>query len=339
MHLILCLLLACCGLAAGEGAYPDAAKPLPAADSDYLKGLPLLPKPQPRPVADSDPGEQIVPGILRVLGKKVVLTGEVQVDKGPVDGLEVLACLRDGKTHEALIRLDAGMGQLVKAVMIQTLGLADGMGSDEQSGLPARGTPVRVELHWKDEAGTWVGVDASCLVRDRVVDRPYPALPYIYTGSRFVTIYSTGDDGLPMKREQFTLDATRSLAVNFDEPDALLASPFPGAANDTRFEVHSGIAPPPRAQVRLVISPATLPLMLELDAQGGLTRQGVSLDDPALAAALGAVYGPEQQPDLRAVGVRVARSLDRGRDVLARARIAAAAAAAKAWVVPVFVLE
>ena len=124
--------------------------------------------------------------------------GTVNPAQGPVDGLEVLLCLRDGKTHEALVRLDTTLGAVVKAACIDGLGLAaDGQPAEEAAGFPARGTPVRIELRWQGANGAWLGLDAACLVRDRVTDRPYPPLPFIYTGSRFVALPGIGPDGTP----------------------------------------------------------------------------------------------------------------------------------------------
>lgn len=309
-----------------------------AAQRDPLKGLPVLPKPALRsePLAE---GEELSPGLRRLRDRQVILEGKLIIDRGPVDGLEVLACMRDGKTHEALIRLDTTHGQLIKAACIEALGLTkDGEPSDENSGVPARGIPVRLEVAWMDEDGKPQRVDASCLVRDRITDRAYPPLPYMYTGSRFITIRGTDPQGQPIARQQFMLDSTRSVAVNYDEPDALLASPFPGAAIDARFEVNSAICPVAGTSVQLIIRPWTAPLTLSLDGDGRLLAEGQVLDDTALAARLAAVYGANAKPDLRAVAVTVAPTIPRTVDQAARQRLISVAVGAKAWVIPVFVL-
>jgi hypothetical protein len=308
------------------------------ASRDPLHGLPVLAKPQPRsePLAQ---GDELSPGLRRLRDQHVILDGKVIIDRGPVDGLEVLACLRDGKTHEALIRLDTTHGQLVKAACIEALGLTrDGEPSDENSGLPARGTPVRLEVGWIDEDGKPQRIAASCLIRDRITDKAYPPLPYVYTGSRFLTIRGTDPQGQPVTRQQFMLDSTGSVAVNYDEPDALLASPFPGAAIDARFEANTAVSPVAGTVVQLIIRPWTAPLTLDLDETGALRAAGRILDDAAVVGLLAATYGPAASPDLRAVAVRVAASTPRSVDQAARARLIAVAAQAQAWVIPVFVL-
>lgn len=335
---LLPLLLALAGaLPAADHQAPPTPKPLPSAGTDPLPALPAPPRLRPAAVEEAD-GAELAPGIRRVRGRHVALDGTIIIDQGPVDGLEVLACLKDGKVHESLIRLDTTIGQLVKAACIESLGLtADGLPAEEGSGLPARGVPVALEVQWKGEQG-WLGVAASALVRDRVTDAPYPALPFVWTGSRFLTLRGTGADGQPAVRQQFMLDNTKSVAVNFDEPDALLASPFPGSVNDTRFETNSSICPPAGTRVRLVIRRCELPLTLALDGAGALRLDGAALDDAALTARLAAVYGPGASPALRALAVQVERTGDRRQDATARTRLLAAAAQAKAWVVPVFVL-
>lgn len=327
-------------------AVAETAAPVPDKAPDPLLALPALPKPELATIEPLAKGEQLpgVAGVHYVLGERVILDGSTNIDRGPVDGLEVFACLKDGKTHEALIRLDATGGQWVKFACIRALGLeADGMPAAEGSGVPARGTPVRVRVDWKDEDGKTRVVDASCLVRDRIMNRAYPPLPFVYTGSRFQVIQEQGPDGTTKRKERFMLDSTRSIAVNFDEPDALLASPFPGAVDDSRFEANSAIAPPAGTAIELLIEKAQLPFMLDMDETGALSHEGrphhEALNDPALGDVLAANYGPALAPDaLRAVGVKVRRSVDRSLDVAVRARVLAAAAAAKVWVVPVFVL-
>lgn len=309
---------------------------LPAAGTDPLVALPVVPAALPA-AASAPIGDVLVPGVRRLRGVAVLLDGAINMDQGPVDGLEVLLCLRDGKTHEALVRLDTTLGAVVKAACLDAFGLPDGQPAEEAGGFPARGTPLRIELRWQDAAGSWLGIDASCLVRDRLTDRPYPPLPYVYTGSRFLALPGGGVDGAGI-RQQFMLDSTKSVAVNFDEPDALLASPFPGAAADARFETASAICPPAGTRVVAVLSPCILPVTLEAAADGTL-RLGSGappLDDRALAELLVRHYGPDRQPPLRAMGIRIPPSAPRSLDGDLRARLLAVAAHHAAWVVPVF---
>lgn len=335
LHLLILVIL--CALRCHVSAASDA--------NDPLLLLPSYPKPMPVVVPALNGLRELVPGsgVEFEIGKRVALAGSLIIDQGPVDGLEVFACLQQGKTHESLVRLTATTGQVVTAAFKAALGVIDGVTSPESSGLPARGTPMRVLMQWQslDKPGTWLAVDASCLVRDRVSDRPYPPLPYMYTGSRFVSVEETGNDGHPIKRERFMLDITKSIMVNFDEPDALLAAPFPGANYDKRFEANSSITPPAGTPVKLIFEKAELPLMLSMSDDGQLHVKAGSeaLSDAQIGDLLTLVYGADAKPALRAVAVSVAPAVERDKDVAARTRLLAIAIAVKAWVVPVFVIS
>ncbi|HYE06061.1 MAG TPA: YdjY domain-containing protein [Planctomycetota bacterium] len=310
------------------------------AVEDPLALLPAIPRPQATAAADLGAMDEIAPGIAIIPGKAVVLNGKTRFDQGPADGLEVIACLDGGKLHESFMVLDTRNAAMINFACLSVLAVKEGQPVPRETGaIPARGVPLRVVVQWPS-GDAWSEVDASCLVRDRSTDRPYPPLPYIYTGSRLMAIQETDNDGKLVKVERFMLENTKSLVVNFDEPDALLASPLPNADDDHRWEVYSGLpAPAPHTPARLVLSRATLPLNLRADALGALARDGAVLDDAALAAALGEVFGEGRQPALRAVGIVVPPDSPRENDVGIRTRVLAAAVAAKAWVVPVFVLE
>lgn len=312
--------------------------------ADPLTRLPVLPAPVPAAAQPHGEPTTVAPGIITT-PTAVVLAGVGLIDSGPVDGMEVIACLEGGKTHEALLRLTTGNGQLVKFALIRVLGCDDGQPTPEGSGQPARGTPVRVLVEWADDRhpGQWLALDASCLVRDRVTDRAYPPLPFIYTGSRIVAVNEAAPGGKPIKRDRFMLDITKSVCVVYDEPDCLLASPFPDARIDQRFEANSAVAPPPGTAMRLVMTSAELPLTVFQSPDGSLRQapgtSGPALDDVALGALLTQHYGPGSTPTLRAVAVQVSDpATDRAVDQGVRVRILAAAVSAKAWVVPVFTL-
>lgn len=311
-----------------------------AAAEPTLGSLPALPRSRPATAAwaDVDEGTLLAPGVRLVPGQRVVLAGRFHIDQGPPDGLEVLACMPDGKLHEALIKLDATSGAVINAAAIAAFGPVVGaVPAEEGQGIPARGLPVRVVVQWQpaDRPGEWRSIDASCLVRDRSTDRAFPPLPYVLTGSRTVEIFEPGPDGKPAKRSRFMLDVTKSVAVNYDEADALLASPFPDAATDNSFETTSSLAPPPGTQAWLSISRAELPLALALDGEGRLLHDGRILDDAALDAALAATFGAGAQPGLRALAV-AAPAATGPQLVAARKRLIASAARAKAWAIPVF---
>jgi hypothetical protein len=325
-----CLALTSVVSMAGEPSLIADLPVLPLAQTQAAVGPPSAPELVPGSHVHCAPGKDASEGL-------VALPGVMQVDRGPTDGLEVLACLDGGKTHEALIRLRTANGALVKAAGIAAFGLdRAGAPSDENSSVPARGWPVRVQVMWEGDTG-WRQVEASSLVRDRAADRPYPALPYVWTGSRMIETPGRDAAGAPVNRQSFGLDLTKSVLVNYDEPDTLLASPFPDAAVDRRFEANSRICPPAGTEVWVVLTRATLPLTLVRGADGVLSLDGKALDDGGLAALLAKTYGGEAAPALRAIAIRVAADQPRTADVETRALLLAAAAKAKAWVVPVFV--
>ncbi|GDY13406.1 hypothetical protein LBMAG53_22840 [Planctomycetota bacterium] len=309
---------------------------------DPLLRLPEPPKPVVAQIAAPPSAPELVPGsqVHCAPGADarhglVMLPAEFVIDRGPVDGLEVLLCLDGGKTHESLAKTRTSNGALVKAACIAGLGLdGSGAGSPEASNLPARGWPVRTVAWWQADDGGWRSVDATCLVRDRINDKAYPPLPFVYTGSRMHEIRQRRPDGTEQVSQRFALDLIKSVIVNFDEPDALFASPFPRSNDDQRFEVNSAICPPAGTPVWFALTRTDLPGPLLLGADGALSFSGKILDDPALAELIG---GWAKDTTLRAVAVTVAKTTPRTVDGVARERLLNAAATAKVWMVPIFV--
>ena len=328
------------------------AGPLGALDSeavharvvDLLRAMPAPPVVAPVAVEPPAGDTPMIDGVLITPGKRVVLEGVTLFDQGPVDGLEVLCCLEGGKNHEAFARLESGNAQLVKAAFIAALDL-DVEGAtrpgEEMSAVPARGIPLGVDVVWRPDPvltpDRWVSAPASGLIRDRVTDQAFPALPYVYTGSRF----STFDQKLPgsdevQRVERFMLGVTLSVVVNFDEPDALLASPFPTAAEDQAFEVNSALAPPVGSEMAFLFRRVELPLELALAPDGSLGHADRTLDDGGLSRLLGETFRDQDASALRAVAVSAPAAVDDATVVANRARILAAAADAGVWVVPVY---
>ena len=311
------------------------ATPSPLAD------FPLLTKPRTvvaQVIADLS---VMAPGIqISTTAGAVVLSGRIQIEQGPVDGLEALACLSGGKSHETCITLDTAAAEVVNLACKAALGVSDGQPAVESRPIPARGTPLRVTVRWQDpdQPDRWLEVDGSCLIRDRLLDRPYPPLPFVYTGSRFESLVVPGPDGKPMRRDQFMLNATRTVLAVWDEPNALLASAFPDSWRDRHFEVYSAISPPRGTPVAVVIRKAELPMAIAMDAEGGLSQAGAALDDDVLGQLLAKHYSKEATPALRALAVNVAATTARERDEVVRQRILTVASKNKAWVVPVFCL-
>jgi hypothetical protein len=330
------ILLVCAASAQeGEGLDPR----------ELMTALPPAPQFAPRAVAAFAEADLMTfaEGMQVFRRKRLVLPGTILFDAGPIDGLEVVACLRGGKNHESLMVLDAGNGTALKAACLAWLGVEDdGMGVDEGSGDLPRGTPLRLRLRWCPdpllEPASLVEADISTLVRNRVTDMGYPPLPYVYTGSRMEqTPVGSGDDLRMINR--FMLEVTKSVAVNFNEPDALIAGPFPMSLWDNVFEVNTGNKPPFQdLPAQFTIERASLPLTLEMTAEGGLQHEGAALDDEALAALLRQHYLVTDADTMHAVAVKVQRSFARAFDRQVLARILRLAARERCWVIPIFIL-
>ena len=317
--------------------------------ADQLAGLPALPPVEaqggtpPFLPADVDgPFRESgrTPGIWSQKGR-LVLGGTAVVDEGPAGGLEKLACLAGGKVHESLVNLRLGNAQLIKMLAISALDLLhDGVPADEESGIPAIGYPLAITVWWRPNAllapDTWRSVPASCLVVDRGTGRPYPPLPFLYTGSRFTRVDQPGDDGRIVATERFMLEIDLSFANIFDHPDALLASPFPLALRDEAFEVNAAVAPAKDTPVYLVCERMEPPLLISSDGEGALSQDGSPLDDAGLTALLQKTFGSAEAPAWRCIGLAVPAEPDALRIGLRR-RVLSAAAAAQVWAVPVFV--
>lgn len=290
--------------------------------------------------------QAIMPGLYIQKQKRIILDATVIFDQGPQDGLEAVACMPGGKNHESMLLLDCGKGALIKSLFIANFNLTkDGVVCPQDSGLPARGYPVRVVMRWRPdpvlEPDAWVERDVSTLVRDRASGRPYPPLPYMYTGSRFVTQTFTDDDGNEREQELFMLDNTKTLVTNYDEPDTLLVSPFPLSQFDVMFEVNSADSPAEDTKVELYFELAQLPLSLSMNSEGQLLHQDQVLDAAATQALLqqhfAAATGKDAATRMRACAITVAAETAREKDVEMREWFLQQAVAAKVWVVPVFV--
>jgi hypothetical protein len=141
-------------------------------------------------------------------------------------------------------------------------------------------------------------------------------------------------DGIEQVTQRFALDLIKSVIVNFDEPDALFACPYPRSNDDQRFEANSAICPQPGTPVWFTLTRTDLPGPLALGADGSVSFAGKMLDDSALAELIG---GWGKDATLRAIAVTVAKATPRTVDAAARERLISASATAKVWMVPIFI--
>lgn len=310
---------------------------------ELLQQLPVLPEvpPQEAEQLPFDPAGLEATG-MQIRDGSVILRATAVVDQGPVDGLEVMLCFADGKVHESYARTAMSDARLLKAGFLAAFNLPDGKPAPEDSGVPARGWPLAITVWWRPdpdfEPKRWLHLPLSSLVRDRLTNRPYPAMPYLYTGSREAVIDQSvpGQDGL-QSSNRFMLEITKSVVVNFDEPDALLASFSPLARWDDRFEVRSDVAPASGSRLYFIFERVGLPLCWELDEQGTLRSGHRRLDRDLAIEALRQSYDALPVDAPRALAIRTPAMVSDARVQACRLQALEWAVAAEINVLPIFV--
>ena len=176
---------------------------------------------------------------------EVVVGGGIALDRGVI---EVFACPRGSKEHEAVVATDAP-ARLVHAALL-AIGLEPGSPvSYDPDYVPARGPVVRVRVRWRDATGVAHDRPAQELIRDTRTGRPLDA-DWVFAGSVF---WRDPADG----REYYQGDGGDLICVsNF--PTATLDLPIESSqANDALlFEVFAERVPPRGTPVELVLSAA-----------------------------------------------------------------------------------
>lgn len=270
----------------------------------FATGLPAV-----EPLRDFGPGIWVRPGAC------AVFSGKLLYDQGPEDGLETIAALRASKLHESLIELDTADALRVLAALTVALGEGRGTPPDSLADLPPRGDPAAVSIAWRESDGSWVGMPAAQLIRDRRSDRALPALPAVWSGGALGTYMSPDGSGKACQKQVLT-QAGAMCALFDEENGAPLAIAVPNPAEDKCWEANSAKLPPGGTPVMLVVTPLHL--------------QRTLAPDRPLAEALQAAGGP---------GLRIAVTADRPRRADSDLQHALVAEAARLGVAvaPVFV--
>ena len=120
--------------------------------------------------------------------KQVVVQGQVCARDVP---LELFACLKDTKEHEAVITCDA------KAITIHAGLLASGAVAGNPVKFapkyePATGTEIEVSVAYKDPSGKVITVPAQQWIIDNKTNKPMTA-PWVFGGSYFWVDETTGE--------------------------------------------------------------------------------------------------------------------------------------------------
>jgi hypothetical protein len=177
--------------------------------------------------------------------REVLVGGGIALDRGVI---EVFACPRGSKEHEAVVATDAP-ARLVHAALL-AIGLEPGAPvSYDPDYVPARGPLVRVRVRWQDAAGVAHDRPAQELIRNTRTGRQLDA-DWVFAGSVF---WRDPADG----QEYYQGDGGDLICVsNF--PTATLDLPIESSqANDALlFEVFAERVPPRGTPVELVLSAA-----------------------------------------------------------------------------------
>ena len=144
MHSVLSALMIS-AVAAGALSAVDAMQADVPALEAQMRALPAIEPSAPRPLSPPS-GQTLAPGVAFLADQAaVILDGRIEVDQGPVDGLEVLIALAGGKPHEALVALPDDNGELLNLAFTIAMNLPDGRAAPEGSLVPAVGMPVRLQ--------------------------------------------------------------------------------------------------------------------------------------------------------------------------------------------------
>ncbi len=229
--------------ATGPALEPEPA-PEPPAEDQADKPVDLGP-----PLVDDTEGLKRLdpdkPIWLDAANKRVVMVGQICQTGVP---LELFACLKDTKEHEAIVSVD------VKAATVHAGLLAVGaeVGNPVQFDpkyVPAKGTEIEVTVAWKDDNGQRQTARAQDWILDIETQKPM-AHPWVFAGSGFWEDEDTGQKHYQAEGGDFIC------VSNF--ATAMLDLPIESSqANDALlFKANSKAIPPRGTPVTLVLTVA-----------------------------------------------------------------------------------
>jgi hypothetical protein len=262
----------------------DKAKPAVAKDSDFD-----FPEIKPR---DEPPKEEKLPDLgpplvekpenLKRLNEKypvwidrqqgsVILVGAVCQRQVP---LELFACLRGSKEHEAVLSIPT------KAAFVHAALLAVGA----EAGAPvqfrpkyvaANGSVIEITCVWKDEQGKRKTARAQDWVRNVKTGKAME-LTWVFGGSRFLKNPVTGET-------YYQADADGDLICVSNFPGAMLDLPIESTSSDAAllFEGFAEHIPPRGTPVTLILTPKP---KKPAQANAGTPSSGPASEKPATPA-------------------------------------------------------
>ncbi len=154
--------------------------------------------------------------------------------------LEYLVVTSNGKTHESLLRTDAGPHHIHVAMLLLGAGGPRTNALPEDPPQPLAGDKVTIEVVWKKKSREF-RARAETFVRDRRAKSPMSKGGWVYTGSRL------RDDG-------FAAQADGSIVSLITDPDALVNNPRSGRDDDDNWLAEPGKLPAFNEPVQVVIT-------------------------------------------------------------------------------------
>lgn len=221
---LVCLMLACIGCGERRGTGPHVLSPEPPASDEVS---------QPEPVATESTSEQAPdePGLgtesdapelrevfehVRVdtTNRIVEFDGIVPIDchheDSPEVYLEVIACTKGTREHEALVMTEARPSHVHAAMLLA--GMVPGSpGSPEARGeasVSPTGARVLVEIEYVNEAGETITAPASAWIRHVETGARFDAASWVFAGSKIVDyrgreVYDADGTGLLISLAMF----------------------------------------------------------------------------------------------------------------------------------------
>lgn len=182
---------------------------------------------------------------LDLRGKRVVVGGEIAIDKGPI---EFFACPEGTKEHESIVAARA-TAQLVHTALL-AIGLVPGKPvSFDPEYVAASGPVVRIVMRWRDRQGKEHEAAAQQWVRD-IRSRVAMKDDWVFAGSSFWTDPADG-------KEYYQADGGDLVCLsNF--PTAMLDLPIESSQSNEAllFEAFDGRIPPRGTVVDMILAPA-----------------------------------------------------------------------------------
>ncbi|MBN2021905.1 MAG: hypothetical protein JW809_03860 [Pirellulales bacterium] len=201
-------------------------------------------------------------------GKRVVMLGEVCQTNAP---LEMFACLRGTKEHEAVVSIPT-RARTVHAALLAVGAKVGQPVAFHPEYVPASGTEIDVIVHWKDAEGKVQSAKAQDWVRD-IRSKQAMTYPWVFAGSGFWKDEETGTEHYQAESGDFIC------VSNF--PSAMLDLPVPSTDKDNAllFEAFTERIPPLGTPVTVVLTP-------KLDAALKSVEPPASFEPPAVSKSV-----------------------------------------------------